>query len=446
VPDLPEGLRAVARAAADRLAREPGGAETFQRCFASCWTTTLRRDDRGGVFVGTGDIPAMWHRDTAGQLRPYLIAAGDPEVREALVGASRRMAAGVLVDPYANALNDGPTGARADPYDRPAPGARVWERKYEVDSLASVLTFGYELWRVTGTTAHLGTGFATAATVIVDLWRTEQDHEAGSGYRFERLAGPFQGDTLARGGRGTPVGYTGMTWSGFRPSDDACTYGYLVPANAAAVTALNGLVHLADEGLVPAPLGIAALALAMDIAGGIERYGRVEGPDGPVYAYEVDGLGAANLMDDANTPSLLALPLLGWCDRADPTYLRTRRFVLSEDNPYFFRGTRAAGVGSPHTPERYVWPIALCVQALTALSRTESVELYRTLLRTDAGTGLMHESLDVDDPAGFTRSWFSWANSTFAELALELAGMPVPRPLPPVPPPVAMARTTAGVH
>jgi meiotically up-regulated gene 157 (Mug157) protein len=411
----------------------------FQRCFASCWQTTLRRDPGGGVFVLTGDIPAMWLRDTAAQLRPYLAAAHDEAVAGVLAGAARRMVAGVLADPYANAFNDGPTGAHADPHDRPVPAPEVWERKYEVDSLAAVLSFGYELWRVTGSAAHLDARFAEAAATVIRLWRVEQDHEAASPYRFERLAGPFQADTLDRGGLGGPVARTGMTWSGFRPSDDRCAYGYLVPANAAAVVALNGLVHLAAERLLPAGTGAAALDLAVEIAGGIHRSGTVDGPDGRIYAYEVDGLGGANLMDDANTPSLLALPYLGWCDRDDPLYQRTRRFVLSTANPYFFRGTQASGVGSPHTPDRYVWPIALCVQALTATARAETAALYRTLLAIDAGTGLMHESVHVDDPARFTRPWFGWANSMFAELGLALAGLPVPRPHPPVPDAVAKA-------
>jgi meiotically up-regulated gene 157 (Mug157) protein len=436
---LPAGLRELALAASTRLRDEFGSAHVFQRCLANCWTTTLRHDADDSAFVITGDIPAMWLRDTAAQVRPYLGAARDATVAGVLAAVSRRMVTAVLTDPYANAFNDGPTGALADPHDRPAPSPAVWERKYEVDSLAAVLSFGYDLWRVTGSAAHLDARFAAAAAAVIWLWRVEQDHEAASPYRFERLDGPFRYDTLPRGGLGSPVGRTGMTWSGFRPSDDRCEYGYLVPANAAAVVALNGLVHLAAAGLLPEPTGRAALDLAVDIATGIHRFGTVEGPAGRVYAYEVDGLGHANLMDDANTPSLLALPTIGWCGRDDPLYRRTRQFVLSTANPYFFRGTRVAGIGSPHTPDRYVWPIALCVQALSAVSRAETAALYRTLLDIDGGTGLMHESVHVDEPRQFTRPWFAWANSMFAEVGLELAGMPVPRPHPPVPEPVALA-------
>jgi meiotically up-regulated gene 157 (Mug157) protein len=437
-PVLPPGLAEVCAQAARRLQARYGAGQVFRDCFASSWTTTLRGtvDD---PFVITGDIPAMWHRDTLGQLRPYLAGVSDPRVRHALTGVSRRMARAVLADPYANAVNDGPTGAHADEHDRPPPAPFVWEQKYELDSLCAVLSFAYELWAAGGGTAHLDDGFAEAATLILDVWRAEQHHERASPYRFERLAGDFAFDTLPRGGLGAPVAHTGMSWSGFRPSDDRCEYGYLVPANAAAVIALNGLVDLARRSLLPPSLAGRALTLATEIAAGIARHGVVDTPDGPVYAYEVDGLGGANLMDDANVPSLLSLPYLGWCDRDDPTYRRTRAAILSDENPYYYRGKAATGIGSPHTPPRHVWPMALCMQALTSDSAEEADALFRTLLATDAGTGLMHESLHVDDPATFTRPWFAWANSLFAELALRQAGTPPPRPVPPMPPEVTEA-------
>jgi hypothetical protein len=439
-PPLPPGLAAACAPAAGWLQRQYGAGTVFRDCFASAWTTTLRAGP-GDPFVITGDIPAMWHRDTLGQLRPYLVAADDPQVRRALGGVVGRMARAVADDPYANAFNDGPTGAHADEHDRPPPAPGVWEQKYELDSLCAVLTFGYELWAAGGGSAHLDDDFVVAASLILDLWRAEQDHERDSPYRFERLAGEFSGDTLPRGGLGTPVARTGMTWSGFRPSDDRCEYGYLVPSNAAAVIALNGVVHLAGQGLLPAAMVDRALPLAAEIAAGVARHGVVDTPAGPVYAYEVDGLGGVNLMDDANVPSLLSLPYLGWCDRADPAYRRTRAAILGDGNPYFYRGKAASGIGSPHTPPRHVWPMSLCMQALTSESAEEVDALYRMLLATDAGTGLMHESLHVDDPAVFTRPWFAWANSLFAELSLRLAGTPVPRPVPPFP-----AEVTEAVH
>jgi meiotically up-regulated gene 157 (Mug157) protein len=143
----------------------------------------------------------------------------------------------------------------------------------------------------------------------------------------------------------------------------------------------------------------------------------------PVYAYEVDGRGGVLLADDANTPSLLALPLTGWCRADDPLYLATRDLVLSPANPYYYRGSAASGIGSPHTPEGHVWPIALAIQGLTSTDPAERRALLDLILATDDGTGAVHESFHADDPGVWTREWFSWANSMFCELALETAGL-----------------------
>ncbi len=208
-----------------------------------------------------------------------------------------------------------------------------------------------------------------------------------------------------------------MSWSGFRPSDDACMYNYLVPSNMMAVVALECLAGLP---LGDAALAVQALELARTIRAGIETHGKVRHPRfGEIYAFEVDGLGNANLMDDANVPSLLAMPFMGYCAKDDPVYLATRAFVLSGENPYFYEGKSATGIGSPHTPQDYIWPISLCIQGLTSNSRQEQLELLEMLMATDAGTGLMHEGFHKDDPAQFTRPWFAWANSMFAELVIE---------------------------
>lgn len=436
---MPPGLQVLAEATVGALNERLGGADVFLRCFGSAFATTMRLRDDMSAFVVTGDIDAMWHRDTRGQVLPYLAAGADPEVAALLTGACRTMTAGVLADPYANAINDGPTGRHADPNDLPVPRPEVWERKYEVDSLAAVLSLAYEVWQATGSTVHLDDAFRAAAVVIVDLWTLEQDHRARSTYRFLRTAGEFADDSLPDGGRGSALAVTGMTWSGFRPSDDRCTFGYLVPANVAAVHALACLSALAQAGHVDPELGDRADALAAEISAGVLAHGLVDTDEGPVYAYEVDGLGNRLLMDDANTPSLLSLPLLGWCAPDDATYLRTRNLVLSPANPYHFTGTAGSGVGSAHTPDRHVWPIALVVQALTSTDRREQEDIYRLLLATHAGTGQMHESFHVDAPERFTRVWFAWADSAFAQLAMQLAGTAPPVPLPPMRPPVPSA-------
>ncbi len=211
-----------------------------------------------------------------------------------------------------------------------------------------------------------------------------------------------------------------MTWSGFRPSDDACVYGYLIPANFFAALTLRRIARFAEIKNDEA-LAARALKLAGQISDGIEHFGKVHHKEfGDIYAYEVDGLGNTLLMDDANVPSLLSLPYIGALAKDDPTYQNTRKFVLSKHNPYYYEGSMAKGVGSPHTPSGYVWHIALAIQTLTSDDLSEITDLVRMLITTDADTGFMHEGFDPNDPDKFTRSWFAWANSMFAETIYDL--------------------------
>ena len=400
-----------------RLPQFPRLRDMFLPCLANTWETTLQLQPDGSVFVITGDIPAMWLRDSAAQVRPYLtLAKHDAVIARILAGVVKRQAQCVLLDPYANAFNLVDNG-RCHNRDKTDMTGWIWERKYELDSLCAPLTLASLLWRTTGQTDHLDSAFLNAAQLIVDIIKREQDH-AKSPYSFERLEGP-PSDTLTHEGRGGPVAFTGMSWSGFRPSDDACRYNYLVPSNMLAAVSLE---HLAALPLGDAQLSKDARALATEIRHGIETFGKVKHPVfGTIYAYEVDGLGDANFMDDANVPSLLAAPYMGYCKFDDPVYQATRAFVLSTHNPFFFEGTAAQGIGSPHTPQNYIWPISLCMQGLTSVSRDEKLRMLELLLSTDAGTGLMHEGFHKDDPNRFTRPWFAWANSLFAEFVMDVA-------------------------
>jgi meiotically up-regulated gene 157 (Mug157) protein len=411
-----------------RAVRDDRVTAVFENLLGTNLDAVTEKLPDGTVFVRTGDIPAMWLRDSAAQVRPYLLlCAEDPGLRELLTGVLRRQLADVLLDPWANAFNRGPDGAGTH-RDRPVADPRVWERKYEVDSLCAPLELAYRLWRATGDASVLGGDLRDAAHRIIEVWSIECDHRR-SPYRFRR---PFvlPGDTLPRHGRGTPVLPTGMTWSGFRPSDDAGTYGYNVPGNMLAAVSLGRLATMAREGLDDLELATRATALELGIRAGLDRHGRVDVPGaGQLWAYEVDGLGSRLAMDDANMPSLLSIPLSGFAAATDPGYLRTRRWLLSPANPTYARGTTAigrgtvAGIGSPHTPPGWVWPIALAVEGLTTRYPARRLGLLRTLVDTDAGTGRMHESFDPDDPTRFTRPWFSWADAMFCELALACAGI-----------------------
>lgn len=396
-------------------------AETVERCLVDMLARTVTYLSDGTAFVITGDIPAMWLRDSTAQLAPFLhVAHRDTGLADLIAAVSRRQLDYVLLDPYANAFNASDNGAGHKDVFPHSPW--VWERKYEIDSLAYTIQLAYDLWATTGRTDHLQS-FVDVAKVVIQTWRTEQDHEQESTYRFARLDCPAS-DTLTREGLGSIVGHTGMTWAGFRPSDDACVYGYNIPGNAFAAVALRYIAELAVKVFGDNALAEDADLLRKDIEQGIERFGllTVEGGD-RVYAYEIDGLGNSLFADDANVPSLLSLPMLGWCAASDPIYQATRSRILSQANPYFYAGTAASGVGSPHTPPNHVWPIALAVQGLTSDDTVEKRDLLALLLATDGGTGLMHESFHVDDPAKFTRPWFSWANAMFCELALDMAGL-----------------------
>jgi meiotically up-regulated gene 157 (Mug157) protein len=414
-------VAAVARQVTDRLGPSVGG--LFANCFANTLSTTITAQPDGTVFMVTGDIPAMWLRDSTAQLTPYLhFVAEDEALADTVAGISRRQQEFVLLDPYANAFNRSADGAgHQDDHTATNPG--VWERKYEIDSLCYPVQLAHALWSRTGRTDHLAR-FRQVAEAAIEVWTTEQDHEARSTYRFERPDPLLPSDTLVRDGRGSFTVPTGLTWSAFRPSDDATVFGYNVPGNAFAVVALRLVAELATAVLDDGDLAGRALALADEIDRAVREHGVVDHPEhGRVLAYEVDGLGGALVMDDANVPSLLSLPVLGWCEPDDPLYLRTRAAVLSPTNPFWFSGAAGSGIGSPHTPGRNVWPIALAVQGLTATSEDERASLLHQLCSTHAGTLLMHESFDVDDPESYTRPWFSWANAMFCEFVLDLAGL-----------------------
>ncbi len=386
----------------------PRAGQMFSAMMLDTWCTTMSRiGDR--TFVITGDIPAMWLRDSSAQVLPFLELAGVEEVADVLRREQWRC---IALDPYANAFNVSDTGAHFDTDDLELhPG--VWERKYEIDSLAFPVQLAHQLWRATGDDSHLDDAVRAGCHAIIALWQREQRHEELSTYRHIRPTEPE--DTLANNGRGTPVAVTGMTWSGFRPSDDACTFGYNIPAQLMAEMALRMIGEFA--GLWgDSALQADSAALADDIVRGVDTFGMVEGR----FAYEVDGLGNRLCMDDANMPSLLSLPLTSDVTLADPRYIATRAWILSPANPFFYEGSAASGIGSPHTPENYVWHIALAVQGLTG-SMEEARACLDVLLSTHAGTGRMHEGFDTDDPTQFTREWFSWANSMACTLMMRIA-------------------------
>lgn len=400
-----------------KLDKRPDLAKLYQNCYPNTIETTLKRKDNGKLFVLTGDIPAMWLRDSTAQVTHYIpLAAEDEEVKNIIKAVIETQLEYILIDPYANAFNE-EANSHGHVQDIPKNNPWVWERKYEIDSLCYPLRLIYLYWKKTGDKSVFNETFVKAAEQIVDLWITEQRHFENSPYRFTRPDTSWK-DTLHNNGQGMPVSYTGMTWSGFRPSDDACVFGYLIPSNMFAVVALDYLIEIFSSFYAQNKIFISKCKTLRDeIDYGIKTYGIFDHPKyGKIYACETDGMGNRRLFDDANVPSLLSIPYIGYAKKDDDMYQRTRKFILSEDNPYFYRGKYGEGVGSPHTPEGYIWHIALSMQGLTSNDDDEIRRVIDILASTDAQTGYMHEGFCADDPTRFSREWFAWSNSLFAEL------------------------------
>ena len=376
------------------------------KSLTSLFDKSLTRLENGRPFIITGDIPAMWLRDSTWQVAP-LLNSNHPQVVNLLIDLSKTQVELFLIDPYANAFNPSPSGEcwHKDFIDQ---SPWVFERKFELDSWASVLYLArmiiekYDRWD------HIDEKFNDALEVMLNLAQREQRHDPET-YVFKRDNGVSH-DSLSHEGRGAPTAYTGMIYSAFRPSDDACIYGYLVPSN---FFFLNELENLSQRLKTPK-----SESLARDIRSGIEKYAVIDN----LYAYEVDGLGNALFIDDANIPSLLSLPLLAGASLDVDVYRNSREFILSSSNPYFFSGIRASGVGSQHTPKNHVWPIAMSVEALTSPSNEKKLKTLDILETTDAGTGNMHEAFNVDRPEEFSRAWFSWADMTYVQLVLDSVG------------------------
>lgn len=410
-----------------RMIADPELAWLFENCYPNTLDTTVTMstvDGKPDAFVITGDIPCLWLRDSAAQVRPYLhLAPKDAHLRELFRGLIARHARSILIDPYANAFMQDPNAttslvwAKQDDTEM-RPG--VAERKWEIDSLCYAARLANEYWRVTGDKAPYDATWAESARSIVRTFREQQRKDGPGPYRFQR-SNKQPSETL-QAGIGLPTRKVGLIHSAFRPSDDACIFPLFVPANLFAVTALREIAQVANEARGDAALAQDAVALATEVEQALRQYGTMRLPDGrEVWAYEVDGYGNALFMDDANVPSLSGLAWLGCVPANDPLWLRTRDAAWSDANPWFFKGKAGEGIGGPHQGENFIWPMSLIVRALSTEDEATILASLRTLKSTHAGTGFMHEAFHKDDPADFTRDWFAWANGLFGELILHVA-------------------------
>ena len=393
----------------------------FENCFPNTLDTTVRFREPGGkpdTFVITGDIKAMWLRDSSAQVWPYLpFSRDDRKLRRLIEGIIRRQTGCILIDPYANAFNDGPTGGEWQ-NDLTAMQPELHERKYEIDSLCYHIRLAHGYWKTTNDASVFDDDWRRAMKLVLATFREQQRLHAPGPYKFQRVT-PVPYDTVPLDGYGNPTRPCGLIHSAFRPSDDACIFPFLVPSNLFAATSLRQLFEIFDAEIGDHTFADSCKDLAQEIEEAVSSVAiRSHLSFGTIYAYEVDGFGNAIHMDDANVPSLLSLPYLGCPD--DPVYRRTRTFVLSKDNPFFFSGKAGEGIGGPHVGRDMIWPLSIIMRALTSRDDSEIIDCLRVLKQTHAGTGFMHESFHKDDPSQFTRKWFAWANTLFGELVMKV--------------------------
>jgi meiotically up-regulated gene 157 (Mug157) protein len=418
---------AVERAIVDGKARigKPELAWLFENCFPNTLDTTVTtalRDGRPDTYVITGDIDAMWLRDSSAQVWPYLpLMKDDAPLRALVAGVVRRHARCVLIDPYANAFYDDPAKVSEHSGDKTRMKPGVHERKWELDSLCYVIRLAHGYWRHSGDLAPFDAEWRAAMALVVATMRDQQRRDGSGAYRFKRTTDrPF--DTAAGDGTGWPAAPVGLVASVFRPSDDGSVLPYLIPSNYFAATSLRQLARLLDAVGGAAALRDESLALAGEIEAALKAHAAVERRGfGRVLAYEVDGYGSHYLTDDSNIPSLISLPYLGAIAADDPLYRATRRFLFTEGaHPYYVRGRAAEGTTGPHAGRDMIWPMGIIVRAMTSSADGEIRQCLSMLVSTHAGTGFMHEAFHKDDPATFTRAWFAWANTLFGELVMKL--------------------------
>jgi uncharacterized protein len=395
----------------------------FENCFPNTLDTTVdfeMVDGQPDTYVITGDIDAMWLRDSTAQVWPYLpLMKQDPNLQQLIAGVINRQARYVLKDPYANAFYKDPSQVSPWKSDRTDMKPGVHERKWEIDSLCYPIRLAYSYWKLTGDASPCGTTSHDALVLTLKTFR-EQQRKTGKGpYHFQRKT-ETQSDTLAGRGYGNPAKPVGLIFSMFRPSDDATIFPFLVPSNFFAVVSLRQAAEMLDTIHHDGDSAGQCRAMADEVEQALRRYAVVQHAEfGPVYAYEVDAFGNYYCIDDGNVPSLLSLPYLGAVKADEPTYVSTRHLVLSDANPYYCRGKAADGPGGPHVGMDMIWPLGLIVQGLTSTNDEEIRHCLITLQKTHAGTGFMHEAFNKDDPTKFTRSWFAWANTIFGELVLK---------------------------
>ncbi|HUH19818.1 glycoside hydrolase family 125 protein [Albibacterium sp.] len=400
--------------------KNPELAWLFENCFPNTLDTTVyysEKNNKPDTYVITGDIDAMWLRDSSAQVWPYLqFVDEDMPLKNLIKGVINHQTKCILKDPYANAFYDDETKVGEWKTDKTKMLPGVHERKWEIDSLCYPIRLAYNYYKKTNDKAPFDENWKKAIQTTLKVFRDQQRKTNLGPYKFQRET-TQPTDTLPMAGFGFPVNPVGLICSAFRPSDDATIFPFLIPSNFFAVVSLKQAAELIKTLYNDTALESELLALAKEVEVAIQKHAIFNHPEyGKIYAFEIDGFGSSYLMDDANVPSLLSLPYLDAISVDDEIYKNTRKFVLSQNNPYFFKGSAGEGVGGPHIGQDMIWPMSITMRALTSKDDEEIRWCIETLKNTHGGTGFMHESFHKDDPTNFTRKWFAWSNTLFGEL------------------------------
>jgi meiotically up-regulated gene 157 (Mug157) protein len=413
--------RAIARVQSSIGNKELGW--MFGNCFPNTLDTTVEFEMLAGrpdTYVITGDIDAMWLRDSSAQVYPYLpLMKEDASLQQLIAGVINRQTRCVLKDPYANAFykDESKVSEWKSDFTDMKPG--VHERKWEIDSLCYTIRLAHGYWKHSGDTAPFDDAWHSAIKLILQTFREQQRKENHGPYHFMRRT-EWATDSLPGRGYGNPAKPVGLIRSMFRPSDDATVFPYLVPSNFFAVVSLRQAAEMVEQLKNDKELAGQCRALAGEVEHALHEHAVVNHPKaGKVFAFEVDAFGNYYCTDDGNIPNLLSLTYLGAVKPDDKIYLNTRKLLLSPENPYYCIGKAANGLGGPHVGVDMIWPLGLIIEGLTATSDSEIKQCLTTLQQTHAGTGFMHEAFHKDDPKKFTRAWFAWANTIFGELLLK---------------------------
>ncbi|KAI0721887.1 Six-hairpin glycosidase-like protein [Cerioporus squamosus] len=426
---------AVEKVITDMKARlkDPDLARLFENAFPNTLDTTVKyfNTTENLAFIITGDITAQWLRDTANQFAHYhTLLSQDKELATLVKAVINNEARYVSEYPYCGAFQPPPESGLAPTHNDWADGVTVnppvnnqtvFECKYEIDSLCGFLKLSRSYYQSTKDASFMNENWFTAIDQIFRvIWEQSQstfdeDYNFISYYNWTGGNGALS-PAVPNHGNGEPKLYTGLVGTHHRPSDDLSTFAYLTPANAMLSVELTHLADVLDAAKQAHNVSKLARQYSSTISKAIWDTTVVNN----VFAYETNGFGGRYVMDDANVPSLLSLPYLGFLDKKHPAYVKTRKVLLSRNNPYYAAGKNFSGIGGPHVDAYHPWPMSQISAIFGTDDDGEILNSLYLIANNTAGLGLIHESVAIYDQT-FTRPWFAWANSYFAEMLLDLA-------------------------